>query len=241
MTDKNWVRFHNGNLTFKDTFDIVPKSSKKYKPQGRMKIFPTSKQDIKDQLIHMFMVSKQRKVQRSTNTRIGKTNSMYKNVKLRNALVKKHGEVIPALSEIANDFVISYNRVGLQNKVSKSSSFRAIKRLRDSGMIHKRRNFRLIRTNASTIELNVLRDLYPKTHLVLLKGSIYRILPNSYCVLDKYSNSPFKDIDNDNNVKSFRHSCSVSLYNYTTSNTIASNINSLKNRNKNTNNLIPCT
>lgn len=209
MMSKNWVRIHNGNLVFKDCADIAPE---KYTPTKkisrnetwRTKIFLTTKQDIKDQLLHMFMVNKQRRVLRIAKVRNGKTKYSYKKIKHQNTIEKQYGGVRPVLSEIANDFVISYHRIGLLNKMSKSSSFRAISRLKQSGVLLKRRNFKLLKANASKLEFEVLKQYNPKLPILFFKGNIYRVLPNSYCVIDKFSNSVLKDVDNANNEKNFK-------------------------------------
>ena len=81
MFQKNWVRMHENNLVFKDCADIVPTSDKKKIETWRTKIFLTTKQNIKDQLLHMFMVNKQRRVLRLTDVRNSKTKPVYTKAK----------------------------------------------------------------------------------------------------------------------------------------------------------------
>ena len=208
MFQKNWVRMHENNIVFKDCADIVPTSDKKKIETWRTKIFLTTKQNIKDQLLHMFMVNKQRRVLRLTDVRNSKTKPVYTKAKQNRTIEKRFGKVRPVLCEIANEFVIAYHTIGYYNKMSKSSAFRAMKRLRSKGDIHKRRNYLLIKDNATKNEFLYLQEIYPKTPLMFRDNKIYRILPNSYCVMDKYSNTKLKDDDNEKNLKNFKQNCS---------------------------------
>ncbi len=239
MFQKQWVRMHGKNIVFKDCADIVPTSDKKIIETWRTKIFLTTKQDIKDQLLHMFMVNKQRRVLRLNDVRNSKTKPVYTKVKQNQTIEKKFGKVRPVLCEIANEFVIAYHTIGYHNKMSKSSAFRAVKRLKDRGDIVKRRNYLLIKDNATKNEFLYLQELYPKTPLMFRDNKIYRILPNSYCVLDLYSNTKLKEDDNEKNLKNFKQNCSH-YYNILLSSIYINNENkkeTQKERNTKTNSL----
>ena len=213
-----WVFFHQKNLIFSNLDDITYLG---YKHLSYSTINIDSKDNIKNQLLLLELKNKQRQ-------------ALYANKKgkTKNISTKKSVPGKALISEISHRLVISYNRLAAVSQNSKTSTFRGVKKLIDSGMLYKRRNFLIVLKNATKIDLMYYRKLHPKIPVVLRNGQILRCMPNSYFVPDP--NCKFID-DADKIINDF-NSKSINIYSLYKNNNIKTYININTNTKSNTRN-----